>query len=499
VIETGEQFAAPSVSARMSDDRLYSGVGSSIETDPTAPFGVRSSFVHPSSSRRAANDPTGDPTGDPGRPTGDLGRATGDPTTAAGEHRTQISQHARGRGVAESRAPSIAHQSGKLAELDGLRGIAALIVVVWHFAFAFSPERIGIVPRFDPAAGLVGSPAFALIDGPGAVMLFFVLSGYVLPLGYFRSGRTEVVLRAVAKRWFRLIGLTVTAAVGSYLLFRFGLYHYREAASFTHSDWLGSFGGGDVGGSLEPSLLDAILEGSVFAFLRNADVYDPVLWTMRDEFFGSLLTFALGMLVWRCRAWVGVAVLLLAAIATQWVDPRLVAFVAGLALSWANARGMLSIHRWVAPVCLLLGIILFGYLEPRGLYAPFGFLSENSGWRYDRIWLHTIGGVLLIVGLLGSERAGSVLASAYGRLLGRLSFPLYLFHFPLLCSLSCWLFLAVRPALPHQAALAVAGLGTVPVLLAVGYAFARVDELWLAQVNRVARRIVPGRTQSVPA
>jgi peptidoglycan/LPS O-acetylase OafA/YrhL len=380
--------------------------------------------------------------------------------------------------------------TGKLAELDGLRGVAALIVVVWHFAYAFLPKRIGIVPDFDPSAGLVGSPAFALIDGPGAVMLFFVLSGYVLPLGYFRSGRIETVLRAVAKRWFRLVGLTVAAAVASYLLFHFGLYHYREAGSVTQSDWLRGFGGGDVDGQLQPSLLGAVLEGAVFAFIRNADVYDPVLWTMRDELFGSLLTFGLGMLVWRCRPANAALVLVLAAAATQLVDPRLVAFVSGLALCWANARGMLSIPRWVAPVCLVLGGLLFGYLEPRGLYALFGFLKEDSGWRYDRIWLHTIGAVLLIVGLLGSERAGRLLASSAGRVLGRLSFPVYLFHFPLLCSLSCWLFLAVRRALPHEAALAVAALGTVPALLTVGYAFARVDELWLAQVNRIAKRVI---------
>jgi peptidoglycan/LPS O-acetylase OafA/YrhL len=383
----------------------------------------------------------------------------------------------------------------KFAELDGLRGIAALIVVLWHFAIAFLPGRIGIVPPFNPADGIIGSPAFALIDGPGAVILFFVLSGYVLPLGYFHSGRLEVVLRAIAKRWFRLAGLTVTAAIGSYLLFRFNLYHYREAASLTRSDWLGSFGGGDVGGQLKPSLRAAILEGAVFAFLRDANVYDPVLWTMRDELFGSLMTFGLGALLWRCRLWVGMAMLVLVAAITQIVDPRLIAFIAGLALSWANARGRLPVHRWAAPVCLILGTILFGYLEPRGLYAPLGVLSETSGWRYDRIWLHTIGAVLLILGLLNSHRAGRLLASTGGRLLGRLSFPIYLFHFPLLCSLSCWLFLAVRPSLPHEASLAVAALGTVPALFAVGYAFARLDEMWLAQINRVARRVIatPGK------
>jgi peptidoglycan/LPS O-acetylase OafA/YrhL len=210
------------------------------------------------------------------------------------------------------------------------------------------------------------------------------------------------------------------------------------------------------------------------------------------------MTFGLGVLLWRCRASVGAVVLVLVAAATQWVDPRLIAFVAGLTLSWASARGRLSIPRWATPLCLLLGVILFGYLEPRGLYTSFSFLHHSSGWRYDRIWLHTIGGVLLIVGLSGSEGAGRLLASAAGRHLGRLSFPVYLFHFPLLCSLSCRLFLAVRPALSHEAALAVAALGTIPALLAVGYAFARVDEIWVAQINRVARWVIaaPGRTTS---
>jgi peptidoglycan/LPS O-acetylase OafA/YrhL len=163
-----------------------------------------------------------------------------------------------GTAAVSSSPHTAAASGGKLAELDGLRGVAAVIVVAWHFAYAFLPERIGIVPPFDPEAGIVGSPAFALLDGPGAVMLFFVLSGHVLPLAYFRSGRTEVVLRAVAKRWFRLVGLALIAAVGSYLLFRFGLYHYREAAAVTQSNWLGSFGGGDVNGQLQPSLLGAV-------------------------------------------------------------------------------------------------------------------------------------------------------------------------------------------------------------------------------------------------
>ena len=381
-------------------------------------------------------------------------------------------------------------RGGNVAELDGLRGVASLVVVAWHFAYTFLPRRIGIVPPFDPAAGLVGNPAFALLNGPGAVMLFLVLSGYVLPLGYFQSGRSEVVLRAVAKRWFRLAGLTLLAAVGSYLLFRFGLYRYRQAAAFTGSDWLGSFGGGDVNGRLQPSLLSAVLEGAVFAFVGRSDAYDPVFWTMRGELFGSLMVFGLALMLHRCRVLTGAALLVLAAAATQCTDPRLAAFVAGLALSWADARGVVSVPRWMAPCCLVAGLLLFGYLEPRGAYAWLGFLHDGSEWRYDRIWLHTLGGVLLILGVPGCERASAVMASCGARLLGRLSFPVYLFHFPLLCSLTCRLFLAARPLLPHDAAVAVAAAGTLPALLAAGYAFARADELWVAQLNRVSRKAI---------
>ncbi len=61
------------------------------------------------------------------------------------------------------------------------------------------------------------------------------------------------------------------AATLSFLLFRFGLYFYREAAALTQSDWLHSFGGGDTNGGFRPSLVDTVLEGSVFAFTGRSD------------------------------------------------------------------------------------------------------------------------------------------------------------------------------------------------------------------------------------
>ena len=97
--------------------------------------------------------------------------------------------------------------------------------------------------------------------------------------------------------------------------------------------------------------------------------------------------------------------------------------------------------------------------------------------------------MLIILGLVANDRLGQSLASAPFRLLGRLSFPVYLFHFPLLCSLACGLFVALRPTLPYQATLLVVAATYLPLVVAVGYLLGRVDDIWLGWVNPFVARL----------
>ncbi len=382
-----------------------------------------------------------------------------------------------------------ARSDSRLAQLEALRGLAALIVVAWHFLWAFDPARIGIVDGFDPSSALLGSVGFASIDGPAAVTLFFVLSGFVLPLGFFRSGRAELVVRAAAKRWLRLVCLVMLAVLLSWLLFRFGLYRHREAARLSQSAWLGTFGGSHPGQDFAPSLPAALLEGSLFAFLREPDMYDPVLWTMHHEFLGSFVTFFLATLLWPARPAGAAWLLATAAVVTPFTDPYLLAFVAGTGLAWLMSRFELTLPPGVAAACIAAGIFLFGYLEPRGSYAAFAALRDPGPARFDRIAIHTASGVLIIVGLLGNDRLGRSLATPPFRLLGRVSFPVYLFHFPLLCSLACGLFVLLRPSLSLPGTLLLVAAAYAPLVIGAGYLLARVDEAWLRWVNRFATRL----------
>jgi peptidoglycan/LPS O-acetylase OafA/YrhL len=236
------------------------------------------------------------------------------------------------------------------------------------------------------------------------------------------------------------------------------------------------------------------MEGSLLAFLREPDMYNPVLWTMHHEFLGSFVTFFLATLLWRARPPAAAWMLATAAVVTHFTDPYLFAFVAGTGLAWLMSRGDVHLPPSVALACIATGIFLFGYLEPRGSYAAFSALRDSTPARFDRIAIHTASGVMVIIGLLGNDRLGRSLASPPFRLLGRLSFPVYLFHFPLLCSIASALFALLRPSMSLQGTLLLVAAVYAPLVIAVGYGFACVDAAWLHWVNQFSARLTRPET-----
>src|SRR6185369_15774303 len=72
----------------------------------------------------------------------------------------------------------------RAAYLDGLRGCAAVMVLLGHLAMMVWPATL--VAEVDPPGtpdwqlALAASPLSAIWDGRLAVSIFFVLSGYVL-------------------------------------------------------------------------------------------------------------------------------------------------------------------------------------------------------------------------------------------------------------------------------------------------------------------------------
>lgn len=98
------------------------------------------------------------------------------------------------------------YAGGRYRELDSLRGLAALVVVFQHFSLVYGIHVPGAgAPQAEWAAYRVWQffPFHILIAGHEAVLLFFLLSGFVLALPYFRQS-APTYPRFLAKRFCRL-------------------------------------------------------------------------------------------------------------------------------------------------------------------------------------------------------------------------------------------------------------------------------------------------------
>ncbi|WP_175405518.1 MULTISPECIES: acyltransferase family protein [unclassified Pseudomonas] len=103
-----------------------------------------------------------------------------------------------------------------LSKLDGLRGIAAVIVVFSHVLFWFYPAmHLGERTKGRPLDGIewFQSPFTFFYRGGFSVSMFFILSGLVLTYSISRNPDVLLAVRKAAlKRYIRL-GVPVGASV----------------------------------------------------------------------------------------------------------------------------------------------------------------------------------------------------------------------------------------------------------------------------------------------
>ncbi|WP_214471822.1 acyltransferase [Mesorhizobium sp. dw_380] len=347
----------------------------------------------------------------------------------------------------------------KDASLELLRGVAALVVLNGHCLRAFAPLAEG---EGDKAAqSLKTSMAFVAFNGGSAVYLFFVLSSYVLVKRYFQTRKAEDLLLGAIKRLPRLAGPVIVTTLASCAVFKLDLYFFEDAAAATQSDWLSRFG--NASKVLSPdtaSFADAFLQGAWRAFIYGDKYYDSSLWTMMIEFWGSMLTFALAPIIfflqsrWVLLPWFGVAIGIFLMLQVSFF---FCAFPASLLL-YSLLAMELRLNRWARGAMVITSLALLGYAGSAvGMYSPFAVLEmvgSDIGLRQACVAIPA--SIMLVYAVLSVDEPPSWLSSKTARFLGDLSFPLYLVHVPVICSLGSWVLLASDSA-PLGAAAAIVG------------------------------------------
>ncbi|MDK4720148.1 acyltransferase family protein [Rhizobium sp. CNPSo 3968] len=167
----------------------------------------------------------------------------------------------------------------RISELDGLRGWAALSVVLFHL---FWESFGGIIPAYRSFF------VNGLINGQTAIAIFFLVSGAALSAPFHMGRGQNYLISAAIRRHLRLALPILAAALLVYLLFHLHLMKGPEASVFVkREDWRGLNWVADV--TLKNVFYFSF--AGVFAPTQIQSDMVPFLWTMAIEFAGSIILF----------------------------------------------------------------------------------------------------------------------------------------------------------------------------------------------------------------
>ncbi|MEK4581196.1 MULTISPECIES: acyltransferase family protein [Bacillus] len=316
-------------------------------------------------------------------------------------------------------------------ELDSLRGIAAIIVLLGHFLALF--PILGKKVMYST----FGAYFSVLWQGHSAVIIFFVLSGFVLSLPFYKGAEFNY-LKYLIKRVCRIY---IPYIVILFIAIGIKLGIHSKIGTIPGLVQWGSW-------NIEVSF-NRVMDHILFLREFNSDAFIMVIWSlvheMRISIVFPLIIFLLLRVNWKVS--IGIAMflsvigyLLMKNIPSEFNMPVSTnyfitlhyssMFIIGALLAKNREYLVSKIINLKAKYLLLpLGLLFFSY--PR---IPFMLLSKLIGEIDYELYLIIIdwyicfGAVLIILSALSSKLFSKLLLIKPVQFIGEISYSLYLVH-----------------------------------------------------------------------
>ena len=365
--------------------------------------------------------------------------------------------------------------------LDLVRGLAAILVLLSHWKVMFFLDY----PKIPGERWMFVVPYVLCDAGHQAVIIFFVLSGYLIAGSVFRSldrgtwSWGDYLVHRLTRLWVVLIpGLVL-----GFLLDWAGMHLAHTPSLYAGSSAKAHFLNVPAATNW-PTFFGNVLFLQTLRYLDFGS--NNSLWSLANEFWYYLL-FPLGLLGLRSGSlWFKRAAWLLLGAAIAWVIrrpllPLFPVWVAGAGLDFLPKRPLGARSRWLAAGVYVPCIFLFAKVRMSDTVRDYGFAAVT---------------VLFLWVLLSARNAAAAGPAVKPiRSLARFSFSLYVLHMPALMLLTA-LFVGEQLWSPKGAAHDAVAVVLLGVVLLYAYGVARLTEFHTDKVRRWVERLVrtgPGR------
>ncbi|MFF1571783.1 acyltransferase family protein [Leifsonia sp. NPDC058292] len=324
-----------------------------------------------------------------------------------------------------------AKTSGRLAALDGVRGLAALIVLAHHSlytnaAFPGTPGAVS-VPQGSPMWWISYTPLKLASAGWESVIVFFVLSGLVVTLPVVRKRGFDWVAY-FPRRAVRLM----VPVIASVLLAAVFVMAIPQKSTQADGTWLSD--------SSTPNFSWEYIVKAWDLLGGDGQINNP-LWSLRWELIFSLAlpVFVIAALAVR-KWWLGG---LAAAVALTWLGVRtdsgalsyLPAFFVGAVLAVRleavrNFADRVNARRWRHPFWFVMAFGGATLMIAPWLFGPGIADAKELGFALKG--LAPFGAAAIVVAAIGWAPFRALFESKPLQFAGTISFSLYLVHVPII-------------------------------------------------------------------
>ena len=308
-------------------------------------------------------------------------------------------------------------QYSRLKSIDGLRGIACLLVVCFHFFYETfknnSSELYNFYTRF-------------IFDGQIAVAIFFIISGEALSASFIERQDAASIFRPAIKRWPRLSIPVFFSATLVFFISKMHLVYNQQASVVVNGqNWLGSFL------KSPPHVIKVLTFSFISVFGKpSTSSPNPFLWTMHFEFIGSFFLFFLFFLFYKNVPYlIPFFTIIMFPFLSIYSRVFLPCFILGFLICYARKNGFFQRIQSIKKSEFLLPALIYIYFIIDIISEIFYFLDEFLFFKSG----------FLIIFVLSNVEVCNFLDSKPIQFLGKISFPLFLVQFPVLISFTSYL------------------------------------------------------------
>lgn len=340
----------------------------------------------------------------------------------------------------------------RINSLEGLRGIATLMVLFSHLGVMFWPSFYwggaeGVESHWPFAEYYLGQTPFGFaLSGHSGVMIFFLLTGF----GSFmvcNKGR-ESCVKYASLRFFKLAVLIGISTGMVWSLLKLNLTYYHNIVEYTHTIWIQGWGN-----TIDDNVLNLIL-GNWFTI---GTTYNGALWTMPYIFYGSVACVMIYVL-WGDLHKSFIVPFCAVVLLVIFDMPNYAACILGYLLAFYYTKNPdRQINVILGGILLLLGIGLCGFpmvVEPQ--YILYRLLP-----REYVVYYHLAGAILLVYVSLFWKPVKRIMESKVLLALGKYSMSFYIIHFVILMSVTSYLFMRIINYYSYNAAVLIVWVATI--------------------------------------